>query len=169
MTRQVLHAITLAIAMLVLTAVSSVGAERNFLDFITGKVPVEGSLSANYIFPRTDSNIILYFNVTRLSPGPVRTHFILPENVIPFEGEVVERQFEWSDAFETVTHVLKVRVLTADRTVIRAVAVISEDKVNYLSRTFETVIGDQTTPEHPTGRRGVNAAGEPLIIFDSGQ
>ena len=94
-------------------------------DFATGKIPVEGSLSVNFASPRVDTNIILYFSVTPLESDDVWTQFLLPENLVPIKNEVVEKKFPQVKAFETVTHTLKVRVLSEDRMIVRAVAAIT--------------------------------------------
>lgn len=140
-------------------------------DFATGKIPVEGSLSVNFASPRADTNIILYFSVTPLESGDVWTQFLLPENVVPIKNEVVEKKFPQVKAFETVTHTLKVRVLSEDRTIVRAVAAITgkEEDGIYISRGFETVLGGAEVKEPPPTHRGTSASGERLLIFESGE
>jgi hypothetical protein len=137
-------------------------------NFWTGKVPLEGALSTNNVTPRVDTQVLLYFSVTPLKGGAVKARFVLPKETVALAGEALEKQFRAVAALETVTHSLRAKVLSSNPLDVLAEASLVEEGGLVVSRSFHLTL-------NPAARRdaaasdGVNSAGQPLIIFNSGK
>jgi hypothetical protein len=137
-------------------------------DFGTGKVPIEGSLSASNSTPAANGYVVLYLSATPLVSGPVELRFILPKQVAPAGTASTTKRFPSVAALETVSFSLPVQVLTVDPVNIVASAGVGQGE-RLTNRPFLITLNPPAVPAASTGRDGQSSDGRPIVIYKSGK
>ncbi|HKV08388.1 MAG TPA: hypothetical protein VJ725_09635 [Thermoanaerobaculia bacterium] len=133
----------------------------------TGKVALEGALTANDITPAVGNVICVYFNVTPLVNVPaLELRLQLSPALEPLSGIAsLSQTFGSVEQGRTVTLVSRLRVAKSGDQTIRASAQLTEGKDLVQARPFLLTLNPSPAPE-PAAERGTSGKGKKLIIYD---
>jgi hypothetical protein len=133
----------------------------------TGKVALEGALTANDLTPPVGSVIYVYFNVTPLVNVPaLKLRLQLSPALEPIAGDAsLSRSFGSVEQGRTVTLVCPLRIANAGDQTVRASAHLMERQDLAQARPFLLTLNPSPVPA-PKEQRGANSKGEKLIIYE---
>jgi hypothetical protein len=133
----------------------------------TGKVALEGALTANELKPAAGSTVYVYLNVTpliRVASLELRLELTPALEAVLGDGSL-SRSFGEVEPGQTVTLSLPVRVVKEGEQVVRAAASLNGRGSAVQARSFLLALNPGPKPE-PKATRGTNGKGEKLIIYD---
>jgi hypothetical protein len=133
----------------------------------TGKVPIEGAISANQDAPRPGDVFLVYVNATPLRPGAgLSIRLLAPEGAEPVEGASLAESWPGGDAGATRSLVVPLRATAREGGIeLRAhVALLAADGREEAARSFVLVLDPAPTAGRPA-REGRSGSGEPLRIY----
>ena len=156
-------------AILTSSAPAAAGAPMDgpVLPSATGKVALEGALTANDLTPPVGSVVYVYFNVTSLVHVPaLELRLQLSPALEPIAGDAsLARSFDGAGPGRTVTLVCPIRVLKAGDQTVRASAQLVERRNLAQARPFLLTFNPSSEPASKA-ERGTNSKGEKLIIYE---
>jgi hypothetical protein len=123
-------------------AMSAPGAEPDFVAAAaaTGKVPVEGALTASNLAPRPGAVVFLYFNATPLdAPTDLKLDVTLPEGVELLGGGDLKKTVHIGKTGESAGMTLTIRVVTPGEKKIFANAALHPGGYFVESRAFSLI------------------------------
>ena len=150
-----------------LAGTAPIPAGQPVLPSPTGKVALEGALTANELKPTVGSTVYVYFNVTPLVRVPsLELRLQLSPALDAASGkESLSHSFGEVERGQTVTLSVPVRIVREGEQVVRASANLSARGSVVQARPFLLIFNPSPTPE-PKASRGTNSRGEKLIIYE---
>src|SRR5690349_17789427 len=156
-------------AMLISAAPAAEGAPAGgpVLPSPTGKIALEGALTANDLTPPVGNVVHVYFNVTLLVAVPaLELRLQLSPALEPIAGaSCLSRRFGSVEPGQTVTLVCPIRILKAGDQTVRGSAQLVERQRLAQARPFLLALNPSPEPA-PKAERGTNSKGEKLIIYE---
>lgn len=130
----------------------------------TGKIPLEGALSASQPSPAVGQVALLYFNATPLAAAPRLTLRVeLPEG-LGAAGGASEQSFSSVAPGQTVTLALPVRVLRPGPQEVRATVFLIRTESLQQSRVFVLTLS-LAAPPPSQAKEGTDRKGHALILY----
>jgi hypothetical protein len=138
--RRLERAAALALVLLPLT-MSAAGPEPDFVAAAaTGKIPVEGALTASNLTPKPGAVVFLYFNVTPLvAPADLQLEVQLPKAFELLGGGDLKKTVHIGKAGESAGMTLAVRIVAPGEKQILATAALHQSADFVESRTFSLI------------------------------
>ncbi len=166
MPNRIAAAAAVVVALLAGTLARAAAAEAPVLPSATGKVAVEGALTANDLTPSVGSVIYVYFNVTPLeSMARLELRLRVPPTLVPVAGDAsLTRAFDRVEAGRTVTLIAPLRIMKRGEQTIAGAAQLLETRDLALARSFLLVLNPSPVAA-AAAERGTNSRGEKVIIY----